>query len=181
MLRAVQLPPLSLSSLNGKSHGDIQRTTSTSLPSLCTSEKLHSLSIEGSTKNTRCAAVQVLSISPQAGYRQGGLNTLSILGSNGTNGLRPILSNVSGGIYGAVIVNQWVPKAPMTVPRTAFGYVTTPRGKALAIGGYETNGEMLDNADEFNQTLQSWRPSTNAMQEARAQLEVSLSIIPTFQ
>lgn len=121
------------------------------------------------------SVVQVLSLQADSGYCQGCSNTLSILGSNGTNGLRPILSNVTGGIYGAVIVNQWVPEAPMTVPRTAFGYVTTPRGKALAIGGYETNGQMLASSDEYNQSLGYWRPSTNAMQDARAQLQVSFA------
>ena len=120
-----------------------------------------------------CCALQVLNISPEDGYCQGCSNTLSILGSNGSNGLRPILSNVSGGIYGAIIVNQWVPVAPMNVPRTAFAYVTTPRGKALAMGGYETSGQMLNTSDEFNRTLGYWMPSTNTMQSARVQLEVS--------
>ncbi len=119
------------------------------------------------------SALQVISLSPSDGYCQGCLNSLSILGSNGSNGLRPILSNVSGGIYGAVIVNQWIPIAPMTVPRTAFGYVTTPRGKAFAVGGYETDGQMLASADEYNRTVESWLPSTNLMQEARVELEVS--------
>ena len=80
---------------------------------------------------------------------------------------------MTGGIYGAVIVNQWVPVAPMNVPRTAFAYVTTPRGKALGMGGYDTNGQMLDSSDEYNRTLGYWLPSTNGMQEARVQLEVS--------
>ena len=61
----------------------------------------------------------------------------------------------------------------MTVPRTAFAYVTTPRGKALAMGGYDTNGQMLNSSDEYNRTLEYWLPSTNAMQEARVELEVS--------
>lgn len=120
--------------------------------------------------------LQVLDIDPADGYCQGCLNTLSILGSNGSNGLRPILANVTGGIYGAVIVNQWVPVAPMNVPRTAFAYVTTPRGKALAMGGYDTNGQMLNSSDEYNRTLGYWLPSTNAMQEARVQLQVSSTL-----
>lgn len=116
-------------------------------------------------------AIQVFTISPST-YNQSGANTFSVLGSTGSNGLRPILSNSSVSIYGAVIINQWAPTAPMTVPRTGFGYVTTPRGKALAVGGYGTNGEVLGSGDEYNISLGVWRPSDNEMDTPRAQLEV---------
>lgn len=60
----------------------------------------------------------------------------------------------------------------MSEPRTAFGYVTTPRGKAFATGGYGVDGQMLASADEYNLTLDSWLPSRNSMKEPKANVVV---------
>ena len=112
---------------------------------------------------------------PGTSYCQGCNNTFSILGSTGSNGLRPLISQASGGIYAVVIVNQWVATNFMSSPRTAFAYLLTPLNTALAVGGVSTDGNVIATADEYNHTTNSWTATVNNLQDTRYLLSVSPS------
>ena len=112
---------------------------------------------------------------PGTSYCQGCNNTFSILGSTGSNGLRPLISQATGGIFAVVIVNQWVATDFMTSARTAFAYLPTPVDTALAVGGVSTGGNVIATADEYNHTTSSWTATANSLQNTRYLLSVSPS------
>lgn len=126
-------------------------------------------------------SVQVFSFEPGDSYCQGCTNTFSILGSTGSNGLRPIVQQASGGIYAGVIINQWLATGTMNQPRTSFAWVETPNGTALAVGGINSNAQITGTADEYNATTQTWSltknnlPSPVALSSVRASSAASSS------
>lgn len=106
----------------------------------------------------------MFNLQPGSAYCQGCLNTFSILGSTGSNGLKPLVPQATGGIYAVVIVNQWVATGFMQVPRTNFGWAGTPVQTALAAGGISTNAQPVDTAEDFNRTTGTWNLTNGRLQ-----------------